>query len=279
MAFDAIMRLAVALARLGVSKFKITGGEPTLRSDLVEIIASLKKIPGVANVTLTTNGLLLNTLASPLAEAGLDSVNISLDSLDSDTYRSLSGAALLDQAISGLRAAHASSIPSIKINCVPQGLTQPLDLLNLAVLARDQAIHVRFIELMPIGPGALLPPTPSNGSILKLFEDNLGPLTPTYLSSTNGPATYYRVEGFKGLIGFISAIGACFCADCNRIRITSDGILKTCLHMDKGHPLPLGDELGLQQAILLAVSQKPKSHLFNHLDVLADTRAMNRIGG
>ncbi|MDR3134788.1 MAG: GTP 3',8-cyclase MoaA [Deltaproteobacteria bacterium] len=279
MEFADIARLARVMAKLGVTKFKVTGGEPTLRPDLVEIVRAIKGTPGVANVTLTTNGLLLEELAGPLAKAGLDSVNVSLDSLDPERYRCFSGADVLGKVLAGLKAAYRSSLPSLKVNCVPQAETPSEDLLGLAKIARDHDIHVRFIELMPIGPGASLAQPLSNDKLLSLLEANLGKLTPTTLSYGNGPASYYRAQGFKGLIGFISAIGSCFCASCNRIRVTADGYLKTCLHMDKGTLLPLRDEEALSQAILLAVSQKPKGHLFKTQTPLADTRTMSRVGG
>ncbi|MDR1677394.1 MAG: GTP 3',8-cyclase MoaA [Deltaproteobacteria bacterium] len=279
MDFDDILRLVRILAQLGITKLKITGGEPTLRPDLVKIVKAFKDTPGISNVTLTTNGLLLEDLARPLAEAGLNSVNISIDSLDPEKYCYLCGSDSLSKVLNGLKAAYLSSLPSIKVNCVPQVQTQNEDLLALADIARHHEIHIRFIELMPIGPGASLERPISNKDLLKLFEDNLGELIPTSLSYGNGPASYYQVKGFKGLIGFIAAMGSCFCARCNRIRVTSDGFLKTCLHMDQGLLLPLKDEKALKQVITEAIKQKPKSHLFNSSTISPDLRTMNRIGG
>ncbi|MDR1110792.1 MAG: GTP 3',8-cyclase MoaA [Deltaproteobacteria bacterium] len=277
--FDDILRLARVLAGLGVVKFKVTGGEPTLRGDLAEIVRALKATPGVANVTLTTNGLLLDGQAQDLALAGLDAVNVSLDSLDPHAYRRLSGADALGRALAGLAAAREAGIPSIKVNCVPLAQTTPGDLLALAGLAREHETHVRFIELMPIGPGALLPPPRGNDAILRLLEASLGPMAPSGRALGNGPASYFSVRGFKGRIGFISALGSCFCALCNRVRITSDGFLKTCLHMDGGIPLPLSDEGLLRSAILEAVRRKPERHLFGTGPGCADGRTMARIGG
>ncbi|MDR0622490.1 MAG: GTP 3',8-cyclase MoaA [Deltaproteobacteria bacterium] len=279
MDFGDISRLGRVMASLGIRKFKITGGEPTLRPDLPEIVRELKGLPGVDNVTLTTNGILLEKLAEPLAAAGLDSINVSLDSLDPAKYHYYSGSDVLGQVLKGIEAAYGSRLPSLKVNCVPQAQTGQEDLLALAEIAKDRDIHVRFIELMPIGPGAGLDQPITNEGLRELLESRLGKLTPTDWSFGNGPATYFRVQGFKGLIGFISAMGSCFCASCNRIRVTPDGYLKTCLHMDKGLPLPLKDEEALRETILKAVASKPKSHLFGQQSGQADTRTMSLIGG
>ncbi|MDR1296406.1 MAG: GTP 3',8-cyclase MoaA [Deltaproteobacteria bacterium] len=281
MDFETIVRLCKVLANLGVRKFKITGGEPTLRPDVVELIGTLKSVPGIDNVTLTTNGLRLAGLAGPLAEAGLDSVNVSLDSLDPALYRKLSGENGLEAALEGLRAASSAGIPSVKVNCVPLAETPADDLLALAGLARDAEIHVRFIELMPIGPGASLDAPLTPDALFRLLTKNFGTLEPAGLARGNGPAVYYGVPGFRGLLGFISALGSCFCEKCNRIRVTSDGCLKTCLHLDRGALLPLDDERALAGAVLEAVKNKPRRHMFlsGAGPGEADDRPMSRIGG
>ena len=278
MAFDDLMRVARVLARLGIKKFKITGGEPTLRSDLVEIVRCLKKLPGVFDVTLTTNGLTLAELAPKLAAAGLDAVNISLDSLDPSVYRSLTRTGTLDRVLDCLGA--ASAIPSVKVNCVPQASTTKDDLLALITLAKKNPIHVRLIELMPIGEGANLKGLDPEKA-KEWIEKAYGPLSPSSLSKGNGPAVYFSLEGFSGLIGFISALQGCFCERCNRLRITADGIIKTCLHLDAGRPLPLKDEKAMAETILAAVREKPAKHLFKSPGFAfeAGGRSMRRIGG
>jgi cyclic pyranopterin phosphate synthase len=280
MAFDDLMRVARVLASLGVRKFKLTGGEPTLRSDIVEIVRAIKAMPGVTNATLTTNGLTLAPLAADLAAAGLDSINVSLDSLDPAVYRDLTRSGRLEAVLEGVEAAVAANIPSLKINCVPQAATGRADLLALVDMARTRPIHVRLIELMPIGAGAsvagLAPET-----VRDWIEAAYGPLAAAPLVKGNGPASYFRLEGFQGLIGFISALQGCFCEYCNRLRVTADGTLKTCLHLDPGRKLPLGDEAAMAAIIEAAVRQKPARHLFHDPDRAAEAggRDMRRIGG
>jgi cyclic pyranopterin phosphate synthase len=272
-----ITTIVEVLAKLGVTKYKITGGEPTLRADIVEIVSTIKAVKGVKNVTLTTNGLLLDKLSAPLGQAGLDAINVSLDSLDPNSYRRLTRNGRLEPVLAGLEAAYNARIP-VKINCVPHSSLTEQDLLDLAMVAKERSIHVRFIELMPIGPaGELTGHAPD--SIFAAIERRFGPLTPTTLAYGNGPASYYSLDGFKGLIGFLSALNSCFCERCNRIRVTSDGYLKTCLHLDKGKKLNMADKEDLEQTILKAVQQKPKRHLFNTPDARACDRPMNRIGG
>jgi cyclic pyranopterin phosphate synthase len=280
MPFDLVMRIGRVLSSLGVRKFKITGGEPTLRGDIVEIVRGLKALPGVTDVTLTTNGLTLADLAADLAAAGLDSVNISLDSLDPDVYRSLTRNGALEKVLSGLAAATLANIPSVKINCVPQSGTSREDLLALANLARDNPVHVRLIELMPIGSGASLQGL-SPQTAREWIEAAHGPLTAASLPKGNGPAVYYSLEGFVGLIGFISALQGCFCERCNRLRITSDAMIKTCLHLDPGRPLPLDDDKAMAETIEAAVRDKPARHLFQTPGLAAEAggRSMRRIGG
>ena len=278
MPFDDLMRIGKVLASLGVKKFKITGGEPTLRPDIVEVVRSLKSLPNITDVTLTTNGLTLADLAPDLAAAGLDSVNISIDSLNPAIYRSLTGVSALSRVLKGLEA--ASAINSVKVNCVPQSATTEDDLLALVNLARKNSVHVRLIELMPIGGGsALVGLSPETAK--EWIERAYGPLTPSSLRKGNGPAVYYSLEGFKGLIGFISALQGCFCERCNRLRITADGHIKTCLHLDPGRPLPLHDERAMAETILAAVHEKPARHLFQTPGMSSEAggRSMRRIGG
>jgi cyclic pyranopterin phosphate synthase len=279
MPLDDVLRVGKVLASLGVRKFKITGGEPTVRGDIVEIVRRLKGLPGVTDVTMTTNGLTLVPLVADLAAAGLDSVNISLDSLDPCVYRNLTRNGQLTRALAGLTAA-AAAIPSVKVNCVPQSDTSRDDLLALIDLARVNKVHVRLIELMPIGSGATLKGlSPETARIW--IEEAYGPLAPAKLSKGNGPATYFSLEGFSGLIGFISALQGCFCERCNRLRITADGMIKTCLHLDPGRPLPIADEAAMAETILAAVRDKPARHLFQTPGLAAEAggRSMRRIGG
>ncbi|MDR1395173.1 MAG: GTP 3',8-cyclase MoaA [Deltaproteobacteria bacterium] len=279
LSLEAIERILRTMASLGIKKVKITGGEPLIHPDIVRIVSLAKSFPPIHNVTLTTNGLLLKKLARPLAEAGLDAVNISLDTLAADRFRSLTRRDLLPQVLAGLDEILQAGSLAVKVNCVPTAQSPPEDLTALAALARSRDLHVRFIELMPIGLGRTqegLDPERLKDLITRAF----GPLEPCRRQFGNGPAVYYSLPGFAGRIGFISAVNSCFCEHCNRVRVTSDGVLKTCLHMDKGLKLPLDDEAAMAEAVRRAVFRKPASHRFaSGEDGQAEDRIMSRIGG
>jgi cyclic pyranopterin phosphate synthase len=271
------------MGSLGVKKVKITGGEPLVHPDIAQIVHLAKNVPQIQNVTLTTNGLLLDRLAEDLIKAGLDAVNISLDTLDPSRFQYLTRRDHLPEALAGLDRALGSGSLAVKVNCVPTATSPFEDLLALARLAKDRPLHVRFIELMPIGLGlgqTRLDPE----KLMALLTEAYGPLTPVDRQLGNGPAAYYSAEGFMGKIGFISAVKSCFCERCNRIRVTPDGYLKTCLHMDRGLKLPLDDEANndaaLAEMIQKAVWNKPASHLFHKQDEgRGENRLMSRIGG
>jgi cyclic pyranopterin phosphate synthase len=278
LSLPSIERILKVMGSLGVKKVKITGGEPLVHPHIAQIVRLAKNAPNIHNVTLTTNGLLLEKLAEELVDAGLDAVNISLDTLDPSRFHYLTRRDHLPQALAGLdRALKAGSL-AVKVNCVPTAESPIKDLLALAHLAQDRPLHVRFIELMPIGV--------SKGQIgldpeklMNILTQSLGPLTPISRQLGNGPASYYSAEGFVGKIGFISAVKSCFCERCNRLRVTADGYLKTCLHMDRGLVLPLEDEAAMADLIRQAVWAKPVSHLFAEDDGRGEERIMSRIGG
>jgi cyclic pyranopterin phosphate synthase len=273
-----LLRLVRVLIGLGINRIKLTGGEPTLREDLLDLVAAIKSLPGLVNVTLTTNGLRLAQLAAPLAAAGLDSVNVSLDSMNREEFRQITRGGDINLVINGLSAALAAKLPGVKVNCVPTAGTTEAELISVAELARKDRIHVRYIEIMPMGLGkdqAFL----SNNQVKEILGRTLGPLTPLNKTMGNGPASYFSAPGFTGGLGFISAMSSCFCERCNRLRITADGHLKTCLHLDAGLPLPLGDDQALAEAIRQAILAKPARHLFGENPLGQDRRPMYQIGG
>lgn len=273
-----LLRLVQVLIGLGINRIKLTGGEPTLRKDLLDLVVAIKSLPGLNNITLTTNGLRLAQLAAPLAAAGLDSVNISLDSMNREKFRQITRGGDINLVISGISAALATNLPKIKINCVPKINTTKTELINLAELARDDRIYVRYIEMMPMGLGKNQPFL-SNNRVKKILNRTLGPLTPLNKTIGNGPASYFNAPGFTGGLGFISAMSNCFCKHCNRLRITADGHLKTCLHLDTGLPLPLKDDQTLAEVIRQAILAKPARHLFRETSINQDNRPMYKIGG
>lgn len=284
--FEELLRLCRVLAGLGVRKFKVSGGEPLVRRGVCDFIRDLKQLSGVEQVTLTTNGVLLRQNLAQLKKAGIDGINISLDTLNEYTYRELTRQGDIDGVLEGLQAALAAGIRPLKINTVLLKGKNDGELETLAALARDMDISVRFIELMPIGLGTVYQPVSG--------EEVLARLTAAYGRPGeyphplgNGPASYYTFPGFKGQIGLINAVSHSFCASCNRVRLTSDGWLKLCLQYDIGADLltPLrrgASDEELRQLVLEAVAQKPEKHVFDRESGQVDNREvknMNSIGG
>ncbi len=283
--YEEIERLCRIFARLGVKNFKITGGEPLVRRDLAVLIKKLKKISGVNSVTLTTNGVLLEENLDALLEAGLDGVNISLDSLNKDNYESLTGREGFEKTIRGIEAALKHPSLRVKVNCVPLKGKNDKELVDIAKLAENKPLSVRFIEMMPIGYGKNFE-FMGEEEIIELFEEALGPLKVTDEAMGNGPAHYYKAEGFMGRIGFISARTHKFCEGCNRVRLTSEGYLKTCLQYSKGVLLKDiirrgGSDNELKESIIRTLLDKPQSHEFEKASALEDgeKRRMFSIGG
>lgn len=281
--YEDIVRVCQALASLGIRKIKITGGEPLVRKDVVHLVERVKALPGIDNVTMTTNGILLPGLAGQLRDAGLGGVNLSLDTLNPDLYRRLTRFGDVDQALAGLDSAVSAGIPSVKVNCVPLGGVDGQDLAGVAALAKERPIHVRFIEMMPLGMGADHLPV-GRRRVRRILETAFGPLRPCRVSLGNGPARYYDIDGFAGRIGFIDTLDHRLCGSCNRLRLTSDGCLKTCLHMDRGVSLaPVlasGDEAAFVAALRRAIMAKPAHHSFiEAAPEGAEQRIMSQIGG
>lgn len=281
---EELLRICNCMARLGVRKIKITGGEPLLRKDLVHLIREIKNIPGIAQVTLTTNGVLLGQMIDDLVDAGLDGVNISLDSLDAKHFHHITRRNQLEKVLDGLEKTLATSIPSVKINAVAIKELNEDQLMPLIELSRNTRLSVRFIELMPIGIGKQFTPI-SQEDVLMQIEEAYGPLK-KIPSQGNGPATYYQLDGFKGTLGFISAISNEFCESCNRIRLTASGDLKLCLHYNKHISLKealdsnlTDDQLG--ELIGAAIYNKPLKHDFKNFHDFADVELKNmiQIGG
>lgn len=280
--FDEIAHLCSLFARLGIRKIKITGGEPLCRKGLPDLIRQLKGLEGIEQVTLTTNGVELARYWEELCQAGLDAVNISLNTLDRDLYQTLARRDRLEDALEGVRLAAASGAMPVKVNCVPMCREQKL--WDVAELARDLPISVRFIEMMPVGNGKdfLSIPTPE---IMSLLESRYGTLTPSDAVLGNGPAEYYDLPGFQGKIGFISALSHKFCHNCNRVRLTANGFLKTCLQFAQGTDLRAPLRVGVEEQVLWdavsgAIYTKPGAHHFDGTTTQDDEqRIMSQIGG
>lgn len=282
LSFDDILRVCSCFATMGINRVKVTGGEPLVRKGVVSLIAALKQLSGIEKVTLTTNGILLPSFASGIKDAAIDGVNISLDTLDPDKYRILTRGGNVADVLAGLDAALAVGIAPVKINCVPVKGVDAGDILRVAALARTRPVHVRFIEMMPMGKGAEFT-APDRSWIRAILEEAYGVLASCDDVSGNGPAKYYRLADFLGRIGFIDTLDHGLCGRCNRLRLTSDGTLKACLHMDRGvslkPALANSDDVLLEDAVRRAIAGKPRHHAFSQPTSDSDSRSMSEIGG
>ena len=267
---EAIARAAVAL---GITKIRLTGGEPLVRRGIVELCRRLRRIPELQELCLTTNGSLLPDLAAPLREAGVDRLNISLDTLRPERFTQMTCRGELGQVLEGLAAAEEAGFTNLKLNTVLIGGFNDDEISDFVRLTQVHPWEVRFIELMPMGPCAqwdrscFLP----NTTVLRHCPE-LRPLP------ARGVARRYRIPGTRGTVGLISPLSHEFCADCRRIRVTADGKLKGCLHSREEIDLRGLHGWQLQNAIRLGIAQKPQRH---HLtERRSDTpRNMNQIGG
>ena len=289
LSYEEILRLATVLAGLGIRKIRLTGGEPLVRPGIVELVRKLKAVEGIEQVKLTTNGVLLASMVDELMAAGLDGVNLSLDTVDEGIFAHLTRRPFLHHVRMGLERLLESGCKDIKLNCVPIRGINETDIVPLAAFAKEYPIKVRFIELMPIGCAFAegyegLP----MGQVKSRLETAYGPLKPLQKlnGSLQGPAEYASLHGFLGQVGFIDAIGHRFCSSCNRVRLTAEGFLKLCLHsragLDVRSLLRSGcSEDELQWAVRQAIYGKPKEHSFldeQEADV-RDTRLMYQVGG
>ena len=283
--YEEFLRLAALFARCGIDTVRVTGGEPLVRKNVAQLVAGLKETPGIRRVTLTTNAVLLAEQLPALLDAGLDSVNISLDTLRPEVFRQITARDDFAAVQAGLQAALQSGLP-VKLNCVPQAGVNEGELEQLAALAKDNAMQVRFIEMMPIGYGAAMPCI-SGPELRARFArrwPELAPLSPAQEHALgDGPAVYYTVPGWQGSIGFIAAVHGKFCASCNRVRLTSQGFLRPCLASETGCDLRAllrgdADDAQLLAAIRETIWAKPREHHFNDSSMPA-TRGMYRIGG
>lgn len=282
--FDEITRVVRVAAGMGVQKIRLTGGEPLLRPGLPELVARLRAVPGIESVSMTTNGFFLPDQAAALKAAGLDGVNISLDTLDPERFRQIARRGDLQQVLAGIEAAHAAGIRPIKINCVVMRGINDSEVTTLLRWAQDKPYHVRFIEFMPLDAGNIWERRLvfTKEEILELAA-GLGPFEPLRNDPAD-PARLYRFQGGRGVFGVIASVSQPFCASCDRIRLTAEGRLRNCLFALEEHDLrPLlrggaGDP-EIEQAIRSAVWDKWSGHLINMPDFVKPQRTMHAIGG
>ena len=289
--FEETLRLCGIMANLGIKKIKLTGGEPLVRRGLAGFLKNLRELPGIENVTLTTNALLLGPYldeAEKLLPNSLpDSVNISLNALDAEVYKHItrSNDSNPTEVFFWIDRLLEKNI-SVKINCVTIRSYNEKEIIPLASHAKDKNIAVRFIELMPLGSAAGLDPI-TGDETAAILEQAYGPLTPISGVHGNGPAVYYSLQGFKGKIGFINPVSHGFCDSCNRLRLNSEGILKPCLSSDLALDLKSlirngAEDTKITEAIIKAAANKPKVHTFSHIYGAAPAKhpaGMSKIGG
>ncbi len=269
--FAALVR---GFARCGIKKVRVTGGEPLVRADVCNIVRSIRATDGIETIGLTTNGVLLEDYAQPLAEAGLDSVNISLDSTDGSTYRHLTGADVLEKVLRGIDAAQKAGLHRLKINAVLMKGVNDDGAGDLIALAKDREIDVRFIELMPFSEaGEENSRRVTGDELLQRF-----PFLQPQETQERATATYYTADGFRGRVGLISPVSHRFCNQCSRIRLLANGSVKPCLAFDSSFDLLpfLANETALTKRIREIIAAKPAGHDFG---TAAATHGLNQTGG
>jgi len=283
--FEEITHFTRLAASLGVSKIRLTGGEPLVRRDLYKLVAQIVEIPGIHDVGLTTNGLLLSAQAKQLYDAGLRRLNVSLDTLDAARFRDITRRDGLDLVLAGLDAARDAGFDPIKINAISmRGLTD-LDAIPLAHYARDNGFELRFIEYMPIGaePWERSKMFPAS-EIIELLEAEFGPLVEVPDADPRAPALEYAYADGKGSVGFIASVTRPFCLKCNRLRLTAEGKLRNCLFaLDEADVRPFlrgtYDDVELARVIRSTVWQKWEGHEINSARFIKPDRTMHAIGG
>lgn len=284
--FEEIERFVRVVARCGVNKLRLTGGEPLVRQDLSKLIARLASIPGINDIALTTNALLLEEHAVALKQAGLKRLNISLDTLDEATFQRISRRSGLNRVLAGIQAAQDAGFKDIRLNAVAiRGLTEP-EIVPLTQFARERDMEMRFIEFMPLDAEnhweheQVL----AGEEIRRLIEEALGPLEPAARPDPSQPATDYQFQTGGGKVGFINPVSQPFCHECNRLRLTAEGQIRNCLfstvEWDARALLRSGgSDVQLEQLVRDCVLAKKPGHGIDSPEFLRPQRAMYQIGG
>lgn len=281
--FEEIWEIVRTGVSLGITHIRITGGEPLVRKGCVDLIRGIREIPGVETITMTTNGVLLENYGKQLKEAGVDGVNISLDTLDPEEFYKITGKRELQEVLAGIRAAKTAGLP-VKLNAVNR---KELDPIPLVRYAQEENLPIRFIEMMPVGYGKKYVGR-SNEELRETLEAVCGKAecmtNREELSRMgSGPAVYYQFSDLKVPVGFISAIHGKFCDTCNRVRLTAEGYLKLCLCYDEGEDLRRvlreGEKENLRTIMEQTIFRKPAAHCFEHPAEMTETHEMVKIGG
>ena len=281
--FEEIWEIVRTGVSLGITHIRITGGEPLVRKDCVDLIRGIREISGVETITMTTNGVLLGNYGKQLKEVGVDGVNISLDTLNPEEFYKITGKRELQEVLAGIRAAKTAGLP-VKLNAVNR---KELDPIPLVRYAQEENLPIRFIEMMPVGYGKKYVGR-SNEELRETLEAVCGKAecmtNREELSRMgSGPAVYYQFSDLKVPVGFISAIHGKFCDTCNRVRLTAEGYLKLCLCYDEGEDLRRvlreGEKENLRTIMEQTIFRKPAAHCFEHPAEMTETHEMVKIGG
>ncbi|BCR06683.1 GTP 3',8-cyclase [Desulfuromonas versatilis] len=285
LSYEELLRVAAAAGRLGVRKIRVTGGEPLVRKGIVGFIRQLSELPSRPELTLTTNGLQLAELAGPLKEAGLDRVNVSLDTLREERFVAITRREGLQRVLAGLEAAEAAGLTPLKVNMVPIRGVNADEIVDFARLTLKRGWEVRFIEFMPVA--GELDYTPENRFPAQAIMEELsrlGMLLPIHRQGPAGPAKLFRYPEGKGRLGVIPAVSNHFCGDCNRLRVTADGKIRPCLFCSDEIDLRQvlrgsGADAELEELLRFAAGVKPERHHMDDPGFKQEGRKMQGIGG
>ena len=287
LSYEEMVFFVQVAAEGGITKVRLTGGEPLVRKGLPDLVRMIRGVPGIQGVTLTTNGVLLPRYAAELKAAGLDRVNISLDSLDPERYRQLTRGGSLEQALAGIEAAIEVGLDPVKLNVVMmKELVKELP--DFVALTRERPLHVRFIEWMPVGgcgprtPGESLSKAELMEALHRIAGAQGVKIEPVDNSELEGwgPARYYRFTGHEGTFGFIGSVSDHFCAECNRLRLTADGRLKNCLFSDHEVDVKPAVRARNRRQVLELIRESLRAKTFDKNIVPGRTkRSMSQVGG
>ena len=278
LSFEEILLAVRAAVALGIDKIRITGGEPLVRSGVVELVSMIAAVEGVKDISMTTNGILLDKFAEQLVDAGLNRVNISLDTLKYERFKEITRTGTLADALKGLQSAKAAGLNPVKINMVPMRGINDDEVIDFAQMTITSGWHVRFIELMPLNRQAGFIPS----HILRRQIEQLGPLEPFFGITGNGAARYFTLPGSTGTMGFISPVSEPFCEGCNRLRLSAAGMVYPCLFSTDGidirTPLRTGADVdAIKKLLAAAIAAKPRKHHLSEGGPI--DKKMSSIGG
>jgi cyclic pyranopterin phosphate synthase len=280
--FEEIQRIVRLFAECGIRKVRLTGGEPLIRRDVIELVRELAVVPNIEDLALTTNGVLLEQMAEQLKAAGLVRVNVSLDSVRRENYKRITGFDILGRVMAGIRKAIEVDLAPVRINTIILKGINEQDIAGLTKLALEMPVAVRFIEYCPtnkdtVPEGFFVP----NSQVRRSIEDRFGALAPTVTVGGNGPAVYFKMKGAAGKIGFINGRTKIFCQLCNRLRLTSDGKVRPCLYSAHGYDLKGLIRIGAGDEQILALLKRiiAEKHMYTKLNSFAEDFSMRNVGG